>query len=119
MAYRPRFAQPFTLSQAIGLDVGVITEEIARLQNSLKHLKETQTILKSALKEEGQPDPELSKAYEENELVIGSQEERISILKMALTEKGIVAGSPYDPQSAPQTETITNDTSEEGEGVYL
>lgn len=89
MDYRPRFAQPFTLNEAIGLDVGVITEggairlqnplrlnmiktlpEIARLQNSLKHLKETQTILESTLKEEGGPDPELRKAFEENEAVM-------------------------------------------------
>lgn len=38
---------------------------------------------------------------------------------MALTEKGVVAGSHYDPQPAPQTDTATHDTSEDAEGVYL
>ncbi|KDR83656.1 hypothetical protein GALMADRAFT_35827, partial [Galerina marginata CBS 339.88] len=95
MEYRPRFAQPFTLSEAIHLDVAVITEEISRLQNSLRHLRETQTVLEQALKEEGEEDQEIKKAFDENQIVIGSQEERISILKMALTEKGIIAGSHY------------------------
>lgn len=62
-------------------------------------------------------DPEITKAIEENETVMyaallerattrfhlhsffrcsGSQSERISMLKMALLDKGIVAGSHYD-----------------------
>ncbi|KAF8974475.1 hypothetical protein BDZ97DRAFT_26214 [Flammula alnicola] len=131
MDYTPRFSQPFTLTEVIGLDVAVITEEIARLQNSLAHLKKTQDILQADLNEPGESDPEITKALEENTAVIGSQEERISILKMALTEKGIVAGSHYDPIAAPQSTrstqpatvaapsmtTLNNDT--EDEGVYL
>ncbi|KAH9844263.1 uncharacterized protein C8Q71DRAFT_852765 [Rhodofomes roseus] len=94
MDYRPRYPQPFTLQEAIALDVPVITEEIARLQNSLQHLRRTQNELQAA--SDAAPDPEFTKAIEENDLVIGSQEERISILKMALTEKGILMGSHYD-----------------------
>jgi len=56
----------------------------------------------------------------------GSQEERISILKMALTEKGIVtSGAHYDikesemaPKASPVAEPET--TADNGEdGVYL
>ena len=49
----------------------------------------------------------------------GSQEERISILKMALAEKGVVAGSHYDPQPAAETEVALSETNEDTEGVYL
>ncbi|KIM46100.1 hypothetical protein M413DRAFT_441161 [Hebeloma cylindrosporum] len=95
MDYKPRFSQPFTLNEAIGLDVAVITEEMSRLQNSLERLRETQKILQEAISDPGEPDPEIKLAFEENQVVIGSQEERISMLKMALLEKGIVAGSHY------------------------
>jgi hypothetical protein len=33
MNYKPRFSQPFTLNEAIGLDVAVITEGIAVVFN--------------------------------------------------------------------------------------
>ncbi|KAF8165263.1 hypothetical protein B0H34DRAFT_230861 [Crassisporium funariophilum] len=121
MDYTPRYQQPFTLAEAIGLDVSVISEEISRLQNSLKYLKETQELLRESLLVFGDPDPELTEAYEDNH---GSQEERITILKMALTEKGIVAGSHYDvpalqaatpSQAPPSSEVRDNGES----GVYL
>ncbi|PPQ77411.1 hypothetical protein CVT25_010993 [Psilocybe cyanescens] len=104
MDYTPRFYQPFTLREAIALDVSVINEEISRLQNSLQKLDETQIILK-----EEQHDPDIKKAYEENNQVIGSQKERIAILKMALTEKGIVAGPHYDLQPAQPASQFVND----------
>lgn len=95
------------------MDVPVITEEIGRLQNSLVHLKRTQDELQMAAKAD--PDPEFIKAIEENELVIGSQQERVAILKMALTERGILMGSHYDVASLPPNEpsrTITQTSSE-------
>ncbi|KAK0206422.1 hypothetical protein DFS33DRAFT_1314569 [Desarmillaria ectypa] len=96
MEYTPRYAQPFTLNQAIQLDIPVITEEIARLQNSLQHLRETQGLLEHYIRENpDDQDPEIEKAFKENETVIGSQEERIGILRMALSEKGVIAGSHY------------------------
>ncbi|KAJ3555538.1 hypothetical protein NP233_g12185 [Leucocoprinus birnbaumii] len=109
MEYHPRYAQPFTLAEAVGLDVSVITDEIARLHNSLKHLQETQKMLREYQSAEapGTVDPEIRKALDENEVVIGSQTERISILKMALAEKGVVDSSHYDipdPTSAHTTE---------------
>ncbi|KAF9569287.1 hypothetical protein CPC08DRAFT_653168, partial [Agrocybe pediades] len=94
MDYIPRYRQPFTLVEAVKLDVSTITEEISRLQNSLKHLNETQDIIEASLKEE--EDSDLRKAMDENREVIGSQQERISILRMALTEKGIIGGAHYD-----------------------
>ncbi|KAF7301755.1 Pyrimidine 5-nucleotidase [Mycena indigotica] len=94
MDYKPQYQQPFSLAEVRLLDVQTIAEEISRLQNSLQRLHETQTLLKEALISE--PDPELSKALEENETVIGSQTERISILKLALTEKGIATSGHYD-----------------------
>ncbi|KAF9485273.1 hypothetical protein BDN70DRAFT_796013 [Pholiota conissans] len=134
MEYTPRFVQPFSLAEAINLDVTVITEEIARLQNSLMHLKETQRILQADLGESEEVDPEVVKAFEENKLVIDSQEERISILNMALIEKGIVFSSHYEitPQSlrsagsslnrpftGPETREMTSSEETEENGVYL
>ncbi|KAJ7665521.1 hypothetical protein B0H17DRAFT_1090788 [Mycena rosella] len=99
MDYTPRYTQPFTLAEARLLDVETITEEIARLQNSLRLLGETQEMLRehvASIQPGEAVDGEITKAIEENETVIGSQSERISILKMALSDKGISAGSHYD-----------------------
>ncbi|KAH6915363.1 hypothetical protein BKA70DRAFT_1420297 [Coprinopsis sp. MPI-PUGE-AT-0042] len=62
--YNAQYKQPFTLEEAAGLDVEVITEEIARLQHSIAKLRETQEVLAEELKTE--PDPELQLALEEN-----------------------------------------------------
>ncbi|KAI0068779.1 hypothetical protein BV25DRAFT_1786088, partial [Artomyces pyxidatus] len=100
--YQPRHSQPFTLAEAVGLDVPIITDEIARLHNSLQHLKETQQELRQLI-QEPEKDPVLLEAFQDNETVItygylgisGSQEERISILNMALVEKGVIASSGH------------------------
>ena len=44
--------------------------EITRLQNSLVHLKETQKILEAELNASTECDPEISKAFEENKVVM-------------------------------------------------
>ncbi|KAF8897623.1 hypothetical protein BD779DRAFT_1491842 [Infundibulicybe gibba] len=100
MVFKPQYTQPFTLIEAIALDVSVITEEIARLQNSLSHLKSTQEMLREYIESEpqGESDPEVAKAIQENEIVIGSQSERIEILRMALVEKGIPASGHYNTE---------------------
>jgi len=83
------------------------------LQNSLEHLRKTQEGLHeyAASEPPGDADPEIAKALEENKIVIGSQEERISILKMALAEKGVHVGSHYDLEPAnplkPQADPLT------------
>jgi len=110
MEYKPRYTQPFTLAEAKLLDVETITEEIARLQNSLQRLGETQDMLRehvASMQSGEEVDPEISKAIEENETVIGSQSERISMLKMALLDKGIVAGSHYDLAAPPPRAVVT------------
>lgn len=86
-------------------------------------------------------DPEITKAIEENETVMyaclnarcpfsssfvgcsGSQSERISILKIALADKGIIAGSHYDlapppPRAVDAAQTIVRPVEEDG-GVNL
>ncbi|KAI9063289.1 hypothetical protein FKP32DRAFT_1666693 [Trametes sanguinea] len=95
MEFRPRYAQPFTLEEARQLAVPIITEEITRLQNSLAHLQRTQEELQEALLATPE-DPDFAQAYEENEVVVRSQNERISILRMVLTEKGIPMSAHYD-----------------------
>ncbi|THH32889.1 hypothetical protein EUX98_g1279 [Antrodiella citrinella] len=110
MEYVPRYPQPFTVGQAVMLDVPTITEEISRIGNSLEHLRRTQSELLEALAEDPD-DPDFRKAYEENEDVIGSQAERVSMLQLALTEKGIPTSSHYDiaavPPAAPPTASRT------------
>ena len=90
MEYAPKYAQPFTLQEARGLDVPIITEgpcyvpavhranrtysvsrdlEISRLQNSIAHLQRTQDELKDALSTTPD-DPDLTEAFEENEVVM-------------------------------------------------
>ncbi|GLB33900.1 hypothetical protein LshimejAT787_0107840 [Lyophyllum shimeji] len=139
MDFIPRYAQPFTLADAVSLDVPVITEEITRLQNSLRHLKQTQAALQEYIEAEtpANADPELTKALEENKTVIGSQEERVFMLKLALTEKGIPYNShldldsnaattptPLPPASVQPAPAIAADTSqpaldEEEGGIHL
>ncbi|KAG5639279.1 hypothetical protein H0H81_004940 [Sphagnurus paluster] len=72
MDFIPRYAQPFSLADAVKLDVAVITEEITRLQNSLKHLKETQAGLQEYIDSETptEVDVEIAKALEENKIVM-------------------------------------------------
>lgn len=118
MEYKPKFSQPFTLQEASALDVAIISEEIARLQNSLKHLRETQKNLSS---DPDAIDDEISLALEENKVVIGSQEERISILRMALAKKGVLAGSHYDlpVQDVIGNQEVNSNPTNQGQGVYL
>ncbi|THG95486.1 hypothetical protein EW026_g6182 [Hermanssonia centrifuga] len=81
--------------------------KITRLQNSLGHLKRTQAELKEANEES--PDEEWVKAMEENADVIGSQEERVSILRMALAEKGVHCAAGLTPQEATSLVTQPSD----------
>jgi hypothetical protein len=116
--------------------------EISRLQNSLVHLKETQKQLREYISDS--PDPDISQAIEENvdvmyelrslnlcvllrvsRLYSASQEERIIMLKLALTRKGVPASSHLaEPisrdieMSTVPPETVTDTDSSVG-GVYL
>ncbi|KAI0036820.1 hypothetical protein K488DRAFT_28159, partial [Vararia minispora EC-137] len=98
--FTPRYAQPFTLTEAIALDTTVITDEIARLQNSLKHLEETQELLRQHISEIAECDMDVEAAARENEETmfvrpVGSQKERIAMLKLALIEKGVILPSSH------------------------
>lgn len=89
MEYNPRYPQPFSLSQAIALDPavawdGLILEiassprsltaltEIARLRNSLLHLRRSQNELQEYLRElaSEEEDLEVSQAVKENEITM-------------------------------------------------
>ncbi|EIW82125.1 hypothetical protein CONPUDRAFT_39601, partial [Coniophora puteana RWD-64-598 SS2] len=91
MEFIPRYPQPFTLADALLFDPSIISEEIARLQNSLTHLRHTQDDLKGHMNNssDGAEDKDVSDALRENELTMSSQDERIFMLKLALTHHGI------------------------------
>lgn len=59
-------------------------------------------------------DEEFTKAIEENEVVIGSQEERIGMLKLALAEKGVLTSGHCDfgPIARATVTTNATDTTE-------
>ncbi|KIL68057.1 hypothetical protein M378DRAFT_927770 [Amanita muscaria Koide BX008] len=119
MEFKPRYPQPFTILQAIELDVSVITEEIARLQNSISHLKDTQQSLQTYLSTED--DAELATALKENEDVIASQQERITILQFALRGKGIIGNEHYSLPTPSRTEPdeLTPTENREDGGIDL
>ncbi|WWD19257.1 hypothetical protein CI109_103715 [Kwoniella shandongensis] len=91
ISFTPKHTQPFTLEEAMQLEVETLTAEINRLTNSIQHLSQTQDELRGYLNsEEGRSDPdtgEVKKAVEENEEVIASQSERISLITVALMNK--------------------------------
>ncbi|KAF8138404.1 hypothetical protein EV363DRAFT_1208032 [Boletus edulis] len=99
MEYNPRYPQPFSLSQAIALDPAVAWDEIARLRNSLLHLRRSQIELQECLRELGseEMDVEVSQAVKENEITM--HDERIFMLKLALTHHGYSGASEqtYEP----------------------
>ncbi|KZW03779.1 hypothetical protein EXIGLDRAFT_599861 [Exidia glandulosa HHB12029] len=130
MEYIPRYRQPFTWEQLLAMEVPQITQEIARLQHSLELLNKTQKELKQHL--EQSPDPDLEDAVKENEDTIGSQSERILMMRLALEAKGFSkASNPhYDVSTEPQPQqpahridppfALPAHSEEENEdGVYL
>ena len=89
MEYNPRYPQPFSLTQAIALDPAVAWDglvlditsiqplftvpiEIARLRNSLLHLRRSQNELQEYLRElaSKEGDLEVSQAVRENEITM-------------------------------------------------
>lgn len=109
------------MEQVVLLEIPVITAEIARLQHSLLHLRNTQSELKASIDSEVQADPVIVEAFEENKTVISSQEERISMLRLALEQKGVVSrNNPlYDlePSAGPTFQEKDNDT--DRDGIFL
>ncbi|KAF8333611.1 uncharacterized protein EI90DRAFT_2971089 [Cantharellus anzutake] len=106
----PQFSHPFTLEEAMQFEVGLITGEIARLENSLQHLFTTQEQLEEAIGWETEPDPDLLGALQDNRVVIASQTERIGILRVALERKGLAsANNPHYDQNIPPSEGENRD----------
>lgn len=103
MEWVPRHRQPFTWEQLLELTVPEITQEIARLQHSLEHLRKTQDELKEHIA--ASPDPELSAVIEENETVIASQTERVQMMRLALQAKGFTKASNPHYDAAPERAT--------------
>ncbi|CAE6476334.1 unnamed protein product [Rhizoctonia solani] len=114
LTFEPKHTQPFTFEHACQLDAPTISEgdiptmsslkcalskfviEISRLHNSLRVLSSTQKQLQEAMAAETTPDVDLQEAYRENLEVIGSQEERIVMLRKALEARGAaVADNPH------------------------
>ncbi|KAG8691631.1 hypothetical protein FRC11_014383 [Ceratobasidium sp. 423] len=113
--------------------------EISRLQNSLRVLSSTQKQLQDAMGSEAVPDADLQQAFQENLEVIGSQEERIVMLRKALEAQGAAiadnphyqvqsqaisssAAAPHEATSVSTTGgTPEQTTNQDGdsEGVYL
>ncbi|WRT68616.1 uncharacterized protein IL334_005594 [Kwoniella shivajii] len=96
IGFTPKHTQPFTLEEAMGLEIETLVTEIKRLENSIQHLQRTQSELKSYLDSEreggdgdgdGDGDGEIEIAFKENEDTISSQIERIAIIKIALMNK--------------------------------
>ncbi|CAE6442323.1 unnamed protein product [Rhizoctonia solani] len=137
LAFRPKYAQPFSFEHACQLDAPTIAE--ARLQNSLRILIETQKQLQDAISSEPIPDSDLQQAFRENLEVIGSQEERIVMLRKALEAQGAaiadnphyqvqsytvpsLATAPREATSVPAMAGVSEQTANQGddsEGVYL
>ncbi|KIJ20238.1 hypothetical protein PAXINDRAFT_166346 [Paxillus involutus ATCC 200175] len=113
MEYNPRYPQPFTLDQAIALDPAVAWDEIARLRNSLLHLKRTQEELQEYSRElaPSEEDPDVCQAMKENEITIASQDERIFIIKLALTHHGhsVGSGDTSEPHLSPGSSASLGD----------
>ncbi|WVR09415.1 hypothetical protein IAU60_006482 [Kwoniella sp. DSM 27419] len=95
ISFTPRHAQPFSLEEAMQLEVETLVTEINRLRNSISHLRRTRTELVEYLdSDEGRADAdevtgegEITKAVRENDQVIASQNERIALITVALSNK--------------------------------
>jgi len=92
----------------------VITE-VARWEWSLLHLKRTQDELRAFIQSDGDGnvDRDLETALEENNVVIATQEERVSMLKLALQCKGvhIPTTHPHEdgPPEGPNAQQVEHD----------
>ncbi|KAF8268218.1 hypothetical protein EI94DRAFT_1829598 [Lactarius quietus] len=99
---------PVIITSASQLDPTTITDEITRLQNSLRHLKRTQDELRAY-----SDGPELALALRENDAVIASQEERIYMLNMALIENGVISSSGHYEPTQPALLLLSTSSSRE------
>ncbi|TYJ57708.1 hypothetical protein B9479_001562 [Cryptococcus floricola] len=92
VSFSPHHSQPFTLEEAVNLELDTLITEVIRLTNSLEHLYSSQDQLQEFLEsEEGREDPESQQAcieaIRENEELMPRQNERIALLAAALINK--------------------------------
>ncbi|GAA5910507.1 hypothetical protein JCM5296_003681 [Sporobolomyces johnsonii] len=108
-SFTPRYDQPVTLRDLSQLEPELLSAEIARLQNSIAHLRRSNDELRAFLQQEGDDeglDQETRKEFEdcvgENEETILRQTERIEMLRLALeAQVGVSAANPhYDALSS-------------------
>ncbi|KZO93731.1 hypothetical protein CALVIDRAFT_539638, partial [Calocera viscosa TUFC12733] len=86
---------PFTLEEATVLPLSSLTQEIARLQNSIRHLQMSQIAIRQHILASEVTDEELESAVQENERAIAAQEERITLIERAIERKGGAAASGH------------------------
>ncbi|ORY35679.1 hypothetical protein BCR39DRAFT_511452 [Naematelia encephala] len=115
ITFHPAHAQPFTLEQAMLLEINILVAEIQRLENSIQHLRETQSQLTLFLQTED--DQDLRQAYQENEIVIDSQSERITLIKVALLNKVGQDSAAHYGISDIDTSTTTRTGTRTGTGI--
>lgn len=120
-----RYARPdVQRSEVETWDVPTITEEIARLQNSMMHLDETQKILAEQMVAEPD-DAEWKVAHDENVETISSQNRRIEMMKQVLEGKGIMYNAHYGVNAIAPTQPVDERRltepapAEEGGGIHL
>ncbi|GAA96050.1 uncharacterized protein L969DRAFT_103224 [Mixia osmundae IAM 14324] len=87
--YVPRYPQPTTLAKLRTQDVGVLSDEIARLRHSIAHLERSQIDLETHLTESDEVEEQAvyESAIKENETTIAAQNERIWMVRLAMQSK--------------------------------
>ncbi|KAH9824168.1 hypothetical protein DFH28DRAFT_879529 [Melampsora americana] len=101
--FKPKHIQPITLDALLELDPGFIAAEISRLENSINHLTRSNSDLLMAEKEEEDVGERqiFVLARAENEDVIESQRERITMMRLALHQMiGLNSGNPHYTRDA-------------------
>lgn len=106
------------MEEAVELDLHTLTMELARLQDSVNRLEDTQKSLAEFLDASADKDEDLSTAYKENVDVIGSQKERMNMIRLALSHKGVSSESlsHYIPEGNSSTRVAQADASTTEEG---
>ncbi|POY69888.1 hypothetical protein BMF94_7112 [Rhodotorula taiwanensis] len=133
MDYKPRHAQPVTLAQLRQLEPELLTNEIARLENSVQHLEASNVELKqwagmttgaetaeSHDEVDEETRREFAEAAHENEETIASQRERLSMIRLVLEEKiGVDATNPHYelPSHGPSSGSASEGVAQPGDGL--
>ncbi|BGO93360.1 hypothetical protein NBRC10512_005526 [Rhodotorula toruloides] len=124
--YVPHHAQPVTLAQLRAIEADSLVPEIARLENSIAHLERSNQELRDAVREEQAGTDvdedavrEFEAAIKENEETIAAQQERITMIRLALEEKiGVDAGNPhYQPASQARGRANGTERNQQANGV--